>query len=92
MSNDDRTILKSFLASYLQGPPLADDEDIFASGVVNSLFAMQLVLFVEREFGIAVENDDLELDNFRTIEALVRFIARKRSGASAAPTAEPATA
>jgi methoxymalonate biosynthesis acyl carrier protein len=38
---------------------------------------MQLVLFVEQEFNISVENEDLELDNFRTINAIANLVERK---------------
>jgi acyl carrier protein len=41
------------------------------------MFAMQLVLFVEQEFKISIENEDLEIDNFNTINALVNLIERK---------------
>ena len=41
--------------------------------------AIQLVAFVEKEFGITVEDEDLELDNFRSIRAIDDLIARKRS-------------
>ncbi|HEX2058860.1 MAG TPA: phosphopantetheine-binding protein [Actinomycetota bacterium] len=61
---------------------LGDDDDMFATGYVNSMFAMQLVQFVESEFGITVESDDLELDNFRTVSAIASFVERKM-GASA---------
>jgi methoxymalonate biosynthesis acyl carrier protein len=47
------------------------------SWFVNSMFAMQLVLFVEQEFNISVENEDLELDNFRTINAITNLVERK---------------
>jgi phosphopantetheine binding protein len=43
----------------------------------NSLLAMQLVAFVEKEFGLAVEDEDLDLDNFRSIRAIADFVARK---------------
>jgi acyl carrier protein len=56
---------------------LQPDEDIFATGFVNSLFAMQLVLFVESEFKIRIQDDDLELDNFRTLNAIGRLIESK---------------
>jgi len=42
-----------------------DDEDLFAAGLVNSLFAMQLVLFVEKKFSIKVENQDLRYCQFQ---------------------------
>ena len=69
--------IKSFLSQYIQNHDLQEDEDIFASGFVNSLFAMQLVLFVESEFGIKIESDDLNIDNFRSIQALANLVERK---------------
>ena len=59
-------------------------EDYFASGRVNSLFALQLVLFVERRFGLVVEPEDLDLANFRSITAIASFIAAKRAVIDAA--------
>ncbi|WP_441247478.1 acyl carrier protein [Kitasatospora sp. McL0602] len=56
---------------------LGDDEDIFAAGFVNSLFAAQLVMFVEERFGITVENDELELAYFSSVNAVTDFVAAK---------------
>jgi len=58
------------------------DEDIFSLGFVNSLLAMQLVAFVEKEFGVAVGDEDLDLDNFRTINSIAALVARKRGAAA----------
>ncbi len=69
--------VKAFLARYIQNYDLQDDQDIFSLGFINSLFAMQLVLFVEKEFGIDVANEDLDVDNFRTIDAIAALVARK---------------
>jgi methoxymalonate biosynthesis acyl carrier protein len=79
MEAEIKTAIKRFLARFFQNYDLQDDEDIFALGFVNSLFAMQLVLFVESEFQISVDNEDLELDNFRTVNALTNLINRKRA-------------
>ena len=69
----------AFFSRTFRAATFNDDDDIFALGFVNSLFAMQIVLFVEKEFGVTVENDDLELDNFRSVNAIVRFVARKQA-------------
>lgn len=69
--------VRNFLSRHFKNHDLKNDEDIFALGFVNSLFAMQLVIFVEQQFAITVENEDLELDNFRTINALTNFVERK---------------
>ena len=74
---DIRTKTKAFLARFFQNVDLQDDQDIFAMGFVNSLFAMQLVLFVENQFGVAVEDDDLDIDNFKSINAIASLIERK---------------
>jgi acyl carrier protein len=77
MIDDTKTRIRTFLAKFFQNYTVQDDEDIFALGFVNSLFAMQLVMFVETEFGISVENDDLDIDNFRTVNAIAQLIERK---------------
>ncbi|MGW2636928.1 acyl carrier protein [Streptomyces sp. NPDC001348] len=70
----DRT--RGYLRSALTRE-VADDEDVFAAGFVNSLFAAQLVMFVEEEFGITVENDELEIAHFCSVDAVTAFVTRK---------------
>lgn len=84
MNAEVKSAIREFLSKAFKNYDLEDDEDIFALGFVNSLFAMQLVLFVEKSFHITVENEDLELDNFRTIEALTNLVVRKQQIAVAA--------
>jgi len=72
-----RDQIKAFLETSFRQHDFRDDDDIFGLGFVNSLFAMQLVNFVETTFGITVEDDELELDNFRTIEAMTALVGRK---------------
>lgn len=80
----DKARIREFVGRHLRGHDLRDDEDVFASGFVNSMFAMQLVQFVEQEFGIGVENEDLEIDNFRSVDAIAALVERKRAAAPAA--------
>lgn len=74
--------IKEFLSRFFKNHDLQPEEDIFALGFVNSLLAMQLVAFVEKEFDVRVEDEDLDLDNFRSINAISRLVERK-SGAGA---------
>ena len=74
--------IKEFLSRFFKSHDLQPAEDIFALGFVNSLLAMQLVAFVEKEFAIQVEDTDLDLDNFRSIDAISSLIARKRGAAA----------
>ncbi|MFH8804247.1 acyl carrier protein [Streptomyces sp. NPDC017936] len=75
MTQDDvRTRIREFLAPHLNGHPLDDTDDIFALGYVNSLFAMQLVLFLEKSFEITLKPEQMDFDNFRTVDGLVRLV------------------
>ncbi len=75
--NDRKTRIKTFLVRYIRNYELNDDTDIFGGGLVNSLFAMQLITFLEKEFTITIEDRDLKLDNFRTINAMDNLIENK---------------
>ncbi|WP_086792176.1 acyl carrier protein [Streptomyces thermovulgaris] len=79
MSTDNRARIANYLSRFFPVHELKDDDDIFEHGFVSSMFAMQLVSFVEHEFGITIENEDLELENFRSISALDAFVTRKLS-------------
>jgi methoxymalonate biosynthesis acyl carrier protein len=76
-AEDIKAKTRTFMAKHFQNHDLQDDDDIFALGFVNSLFAMQLVLFVEREFGMTVEDEDLRVDNFNTVNAIAHLVRRK---------------
>jgi len=74
---DIKSKVKAFLSRFFRKHEIQDDEDIFSLGFVNSLFAMQMVMFIEKEFGIVIENNDLDLNNFKTINSIVSLIESK---------------
>jgi len=78
-TDENKGKIRTFLSRYIRNHELQDDEDIFASRLVNSLFAMQLVLFIEKNFQIKVENEDLDLKNFNTLNSISAFIEQKAS-------------
>ena len=60
------------------------DQDLFASGLVSSVFAMELVVHLEETYAIAIIGGDLKLDNFRTVERMTALVARLQNLARAA--------
>jgi acyl carrier protein len=38
---------------------------------------MQLILNIEREYNITVEDQDLDINNFNTIDNIAAFVSRK---------------
>jgi methoxymalonate biosynthesis acyl carrier protein len=77
--------LRSFFSSALPGDVPAINDDYFALGLANSLFALELVTFVERHFSITVDVTDLKLDNFRTIARTAEFVRRKLAFSPSSP-------
>lgn len=65
-----------FLTAALRRP-VGPDDDYFALGLADSLFALELVTFVESRFDLTVEVEDLDLDSFRTANRIARFVQRK---------------
>jgi acyl carrier protein len=84
MQEQDRLNIRGLLERHMPDYDLKDDEDIFATGFVNSLFMMQLVLFLEKTFDVVFENEDLDTDNFRSVNAILALLERKQIARSAA--------
>jgi methoxymalonate biosynthesis acyl carrier protein len=82
--SEEEEHLRRFLQDRIGDVSIDRDDDIFAAGLVSSLFALQLVMFVETEFGVLVEDSDLEIDNFRSIAAIESFVVRRRRSSESA--------
>ncbi len=57
---------------------LGDDDHLLANGILDSLGVLDLVGYLEREFGIAVSDDDLLPENFETLRRLTVFVEDKQ--------------
>ncbi|SFB07743.1 acyl carrier protein [Clostridium frigidicarnis] len=71
--------IREFLGHFFKKAEINDEDNIYELGYVNSLFAMQLVMFIEKEFSINIGNNDLDLNNFSSINAISEFIEKKKS-------------
>jgi acyl carrier protein len=59
-------------------PAIAEDDDLLAGGIIDSLGVSQLLAFLEERFGIRVADDELTPANFRTLAAIEAFVACKQ--------------
>jgi len=76
-NGDVKESIRHFVTRSINFPELGDDDDLFESGLVNSLFAIQLMTFIEKTFGVEVEADDLDIKNFRSLNAATSFVLKK---------------
>jgi acyl carrier protein len=87
-----RTQLREFVERRFAGIELTDDLDIFSLGFANSLFSMELVLFIEQLVGTEVPSAELSLDNFRTIDAMTALAERLTAAGTRGPAVPQQTA
>jgi methoxymalonate biosynthesis acyl carrier protein len=71
--------IRNFILDSINIPNLTDDDNLFESGIVNSLFAVQLMTFIEKSFNIEVTMDDLSMENFESVNATSSFVERKQN-------------
>jgi methoxymalonate biosynthesis acyl carrier protein len=74
-----RERVRARIEPRLGGRMLADSDDMFALGYVNSLFALQMARFVEKEFGLRLTSEDMDFDNFRTVNGIISMVSGKAS-------------
>ena len=54
------------------------ETDLFKGGFIDSLFAFEVVVFLEETFGVHLDNKDITEENFRTITSMASMIDRIR--------------
>jgi acyl carrier protein len=65
-----------------RGGGLAIDGELLDSGIVDSMGILELVMFLEERFGIALDDDEMLPDNFRSVPAIAALVSRKLGTAS----------
>ena len=64
-----------------EGDRLADDASLIRSGVVDSTGVLEIIAWLETEFGIEVEDRDAVPANLESIARIAAFVGRKVEGA-----------
>lgn len=59
------------------GRDVPEDEPIIENGVLTSLQTVELVMFLEERFGIMVEDEELDEENFGSVNAIAGLVAGK---------------
>ncbi len=71
-------IAKNILFSK-SGFPYADTSSLLQEGVIDSMNVLELVMFVEENYDVMVEDEDIVPDNFDSIAALAAYIRQKHA-------------
>jgi methoxymalonate biosynthesis acyl carrier protein len=74
MSEDTAAPIREFITGRYPQVRFSDSDDIFSLGFINSLFAMELVMFIEKHFALSLPNPALQIANFRTVDAMAALV------------------
>jgi acyl carrier protein len=55
------------------------NQPLISSGILDSLALLQLMSFIEQQFGVPVQDGEVIPDNFQTIKRISTFIERKHT-------------
>ena len=81
MSQTMITLLSQKIAQNILKEPnriIQPDETLISSGLIDSFSLVDLALLVEDEFGVVVDDTELNPDSFDTLEQLAALIQSKQ--------------
>lgn len=71
-------IIENFL--FGDSAPLSSDSiSLLDEGIIDSVGVMELVAFLEEDFGLTVEDEELIPENLDSVDNLANFISRKQA-------------
>ncbi|MFE9032136.1 phosphopantetheine-binding protein [Streptomyces iakyrus] len=73
----------AFLAQHDPTLRPAPDDELFTSGLVNSLLVVELIAFLEGRYAIRFGVDDLDLANFASLLRIARTVTDKQAAVRA---------
>ena len=83
MANDPKQAIREFIEmSFLfregrQG--LADDESLLGAGLIDSTGILELVSYLESEFGIVVQDEEIVPENLDTVGQIAAYVDMKQA-------------
>lgn len=83
MSQSPITTIRNFIeGNFLfrdDGAVLSDSDSLLGAGLIDSTGVLELVAFLEQELGIAVADAEIVPENLDSIQAIARYVERKRA-------------
>jgi acyl carrier protein len=77
-NTDARAAIRGWLQENVTGGrDVANDELLIENGVMTSLQTVELVTFLEDEFGITVEDDEFDEENFGSVDDIAALVEGK---------------
>ena len=79
--NDMRGFIVENFLFGIEDANLTDQASFLEAGIIDSTGILELVTFVEAEYNITIEDEEMLPQNLDSLENISAFVIRKRNGA-----------
>ena len=73
-----REEIEKHISELTNSPDIDHSLNLFESGLLTSLDVLDLLAFIENEFEIFISDEDLGIDNFGSIDKIVKFVEKSK--------------
>lgn len=73
----DKQVIRDFLTSLSKESQIGDDDSLLVTKLLDSLKVVELVVFIESNYNVSFDNDEVSPENLDTINAIANFLEKK---------------
>lgn len=63
---------------------IGEEDSLLGKGIIDSMGVIEVITFIQQEFGIIIDDDDITEENLGNLAAISRYVASKRAKSVAA--------
>jgi acyl carrier protein len=81
MKEDRKNLLIDYISKkFLKGKStVRDDESLFGTNIIDSFGMLELIAFIEKNFSIRVKPSEIDIDNFDSVEKIMKLVEKKKN-------------
>ena len=69
-----REEIEKHISELTNNPEIDHSLNLFESGLLTSLDVLDLISFIENEYDISISDEDLGMENFGSIDRIVKYL------------------
>ena len=74
-----KTKIREFFGNDLDNNGVGDDDSLLMAGIIDSLKMMDLIEYLQKEFKVEIDDEELMPDNFDSVNAIANFLEEKQA-------------
>lgn len=79
MEKIELKILEFVIENYHLDNDFGSESSLVSSGIIDSMGIVEIVNFVEKEFGVIIPDPDITVENFETVRIISNYVLSKKN-------------